>query len=86
MLKHQLLMPLDEARVDSRQCFLKSFSITPFLCETCVDTYGQSGRAAVWRNNPGLGGALAVCATRFFLGGRHREVEKPALPSLFLFV
>jgi hypothetical protein len=39
MFKHQLLMAFDEARVDSCQCFLKSFPIMPFLLETCVDTY-----------------------------------------------
>jgi len=40
MFKHQLLMALDEARVDSRQCFLKSSPIMPFYLRTCVDTYG----------------------------------------------
>jgi hypothetical protein len=39
MFKHQLLMTLDEARVDSRQCFLKSLPIMPFYLQTCVDTY-----------------------------------------------
>jgi hypothetical protein len=33
-------MALDEARVYSRQCFLKSSHIMPFYLQTCVDTYG----------------------------------------------
>jgi len=32
-------MALDEARVYSRQCFLKSSHIMPFYLQTCVDTY-----------------------------------------------
>jgi len=43
MFKHQLLMALDEARVDSRQCFLKSSPIMPFYLRTCVDTYASRG-------------------------------------------
>jgi len=35
-------MALDEARVDSRQCFLKSSPIMPFYLRTCVDTYAIS--------------------------------------------
>jgi hypothetical protein len=43
MFKHQLLMALDEARVYSRQCFLKSLPIMPFYLQTCVDTYATGG-------------------------------------------
>jgi hypothetical protein len=36
-------MALDEARVDSRQCFLKSLPIMAFYLRIYVDSYGNKG-------------------------------------------
>jgi hypothetical protein len=40
-------MTLDEARIYSRKCFLKSFCIIPVYLQTCVDTYALGERARV---------------------------------------